>query len=65
MYLLTKAGQVGARNSTIHSGRNANAYVDYVTQMLEDANPQDYTSCKKVLDAIAEELLNGTLKLGK
>ena len=65
MYLPTKAGQVGAGNATIHSGRHTNAYIDYVTQTLEFYNPQDYASCKKVLDAIAEELLNGTLKLGK
>ena len=65
VYLPTKAGQVGAGNATIHSGRHTNAYIDYVTQTLEFYNPQDYASCKKVLDAIAEELLNGTLKLGK
>ena len=65
VYLPTKAGQVGAGNATIHSGRHTNTYIDYVTKRLERANPQDYSSCKKVLDAIAEELINGTLKLGK
>lgn len=65
VYLPTKTGQVGAGNATLHSGRHTNGYIDYVTMRLERANPQDYNSCKKVLDAIAEELLNGTLKLGK
>ena len=63
--LLLKYGQVGAGNATIHSGRHTNAYIDYITQTLEFYNPQDYNSCKKVLEALAQELLNGILKLGK